>query len=275
MENIKSDYLQMYEIYKALNEHILPHIKKVKIFNAYQINKFFDIGNTITNKLEKDALSVYEKLPKETKCDLKNRYEQNNDVLNNYYCHMWRMCKPISYIDRCINYLYYSGLVNICLLNTNFIFGDGLKMKVIKYDLLPNGYKKLNDILFYHINGTQYLYEYEIEYIISAIRHIFATLNSNALKCCDYTNEIQKYKIIEDYFNAPISINEDCSMTDNDIILLKEHNAWKAERIKYLQRLFYLNDETFQYYKMFPYDEDFPCYEAFFVRNKMMYNEDY
>ena len=271
MENIENDYLQMYEIYKALNEHILPHIK-IKKFNANQINKFFDIGNTITNKLEKDALSVYEKLHKETKCNLKNRYEQNNAVLNNYY---WRRGKLISYIDRCIDYLYCSGLVNKCLLNTNFIFGDGLKMTVIKYDLLPNGYKKLNDILFYHINGTQYLYEYEIEYIISAIRHIFATLNSNALKCCYYANEIQKHKIIEDYFNAPISINEDCSMTDNDIILLKEHNAWKAERVKYLQRIFYLNGETFQYYKKFTYDEDFPYYESYFVRNKMMYSDKY
>ena len=84
MENIENDYLQMYEVYKALNEHILPHIK-IKKFNANQINKFFDIGNTITNKLEKDALSVYEKLHKETKCNLKNRYEQNNAVLNNYY----------------------------------------------------------------------------------------------------------------------------------------------------------------------------------------------
>src|SRR5574344_1509554 len=102
MENIKEDYIQMSEVYNALNDYILPHIEKVKKFNAYQINTFFDIGKTITNKLEKDALYAYKKLPKETKLTLRNKYEQNKAVLNNYCMH-----KTTTYIDSVIEYLDY------------------------------------------------------------------------------------------------------------------------------------------------------------------------
>ena len=258
MENIKEDYIQMTEVYNALNDYILPHIEKVKNFNAYQINTFFDIGKTITNKLEKDALYAYKKLPKEEKLILRSRYEQNKAVLNNY-C----MYKTTTYIDTVIEYLDYASLLNKCFLNTSHTFGEGIKMTVLKYDLLPKAYKKLNDALFCHIKGTQYLYEYEIKYITSAIRYIFTTLNAKALECCSYANEIQKHKRIEAYFNSHISIYEDYEFSDIDMAVLKEHNAWKAERVKHLQSKFPAKIARF------------PHNEAYFVRNKMMYNEDY
>ena len=258
MESIKEDYIQMTEVYNALNDYILPHIEKVKKFNAYQINTFFDIGKTITNKLEKDALYAYKKLPKDEKLILRSRYEQNKAVLNNY-C----MYKTSTYIDFVIEYLDYSSLLNKCFLNTSHTFGEGIKMTVLKYDLLPKAYKKLNDILFCHIKGTQYLYEYEIKYITSAIRYIFTTLNAKALEYCKYDNEIQKHKRIEAYFNSHISINDDCEFSDIDMAVLKEHNEWKKRRVEHLQSKFPAKVARF------------PHNESYFVRNKMMYNEDY
>ena len=258
MENIKEDYIQMTEVYNALNDYILPHIEKVKKFNAYQINTFFDIGKTITNKLEKDDLYAYKKLPKEEKLILRNRYEQNKNVLNNS-C----MYETTTYIDRVIEYLDYTEMVNKYLLTTHFYFGDGMKMRVIKYDLLPKAYKKLNDILFCHIKGTQTLYEYEIKYITSAIKYIFTTLNAKALDCCKFSNGIQKHKMLEDYFNSHISINEDCELSELDIAVLGEHNAWKKWRVEQLQWL--LRDKRARV----PHDEEY------FVKRNMMYNENY
>lgn len=258
MENNNEDYIKMTEVYNALNDYILPHIEKVKTFNTHQINMFFDIGTTLTNKLEREALNVYEKLPKETKLVLRNRYEQNKNVLNNS-C----MYETTTYIDRVIEYLDYTEMVNKCLLTNHFYFCDGMKMRVIKYDLLPKAYKKLNDALFCHIKGTQTLYEYEIKYITSAIKYIFTNLNAEALDCCKFSTGMQKHKMLEDYFNSHISINEDCELSELDIAVLREHNAWKKWRVEQLQML--LRDKRARV----PHDEEY------FVKRNMMYNEKY
>ena len=258
MENNNEEYIKMTEVYNALNDYILPHIENVKTFNTHQINMFFDIGTTLTNKLETEALNVYKKLPKEEKLILRNRYEQNKTVSNNN-C----MYETTTYIDRVIEYLDYTEMVNKYLLTTHFYFGDGMKMRVIKYDLLPKAYKKLNDILFCHIKGTQTLYEYEIKYITSAIKFIFTTLNAEALDCCKFANGMQKHKMLEDYFNSHISINEDCELSELDIAVLREHNAWKKWRVEHLQWL--LRDKRARV----PHDEEY------FVKRNMMYNENY
>lgn len=258
MENNNEDYIKMTEVYNALNDYILPHIENVKNFNTHQINMFFDIGTTITNKLELEALNVYKKLPTETKITLRNRYEQNKAILNNS-C----MYETTTYIDSVIEYLDYTGMVKKYLLTTHFYFGDAMKMRVIKYDLLPKAYKKLNDILFCHIKGTQTLYEYEIKYITSAIKFIFTTLNAKALDCCKFANGMQKHKMLEDYFNSHISINEDYELSESDIAVLGEHNAWKKWRVEQLQML--LRDKRARV----PHDEEY------FVKRNMMYNENY
>ena len=260
MENIKDDYFQMYELYKVLNDYILPHINnntKLK-YDIFQISTVFDFGKTLFDKIKNDALSVYKNLPKKTKTSLKRKDEQIFTVLNNY-CHN----NIITSIEYDIEFLHYAGLVNKCLLNTNFIFGDGLKMTVIKYDLFPKAYKKLNDVLFYHINGTEYLSKYELNTIITVIQYIFMTLKTKAFDSCQYSNDIQKHKQIEDYFNAPISINEDCSLLESDIIIFNEHIDWKRKRVKYLQKKFPEKQARC------PHDEEY------FVKHKMMYSEDY
>lgn len=245
MENNNEDYIQMTEVYNALNDYILPHIENVKTFNTHQINMFFDIGTTLTNKLEREALNVYEKLPKETKLVLRNRYEQNKTVSNNN-C----MYETPTYIDGIIEYLDYTGMVNKCLLTK-------------KYDLLPKAYKKLNDALFCHIKGTQTLYEYEIKYITSAIKYIFTILNAEALDCCKFSTGIQRHKMLEDYFKTHISINEDCELSELDIAVLREHNEWKKRRVERLQWL--LREKRARV----PHDEEY------FVKRNMMYNENY
>ena len=260
MENIKSEYLQMHELYNVLNDYIIPHINndtKLK-YDIFQISNVFDFGKTLIDKIKNHALSVYKNLPKNTKTSLKYKYEQTRAVLNNY-CHK----HFITSIEYDIEFLHYARLLNKSLLNTNFVFGDGLKMTVIKYDLFPKAYKKLNEALFYHINGTQYLSKNELNTIIRVIEYIFKTLKTKAFDSCQYSNDIQKHKEIEDYFNAPISINEDCSLSESYITLLNEHNAWKDKRVKYLQ-------------KKFPTKRDrFPHDEMYFVKRGIMYNENF
>ena len=179
MENIKDDYFQMYELYKVLNDYILPHINnntKLK-YDIFQISTVFDFGKTLFDKIKNDALSVYKNLPKKTKTSLRRKDEQTFTVLNNY-CHN----TIITSIEYDIEFLHYAGLVNKCLLNTNFIFGDGLKMTVIKYDLFPKAYKKLNDALFYNINGTQYLSINELSTFELFLKHKSSTLLNISFK---------------------------------------------------------------------------------------------
>ena len=260
MENIKDDYFQMYEFYNVLNDYIIPHINnntKLK-YDIFQISTVFDFGKTLIDKIKKDAVSVYKNLPKNTKTSLKYKDEKTLSILNNYsHNHI------ITSIEYDIEFLNYSGLVNKCLFNTHFIFGDGLKVTVIKYDLLPKAYKKLNDALFYHINGTQYLSIKELNTIISVILYIFTTLKTKAFDSCQYSNDIQKHRKIEEYFNAPISINKDCSLIESDIIIFNEHLEWKKKRVKYLKKKFPEKQARC------PHDEEY------FVKHKMMYNEDY
>ena len=253
----------MLDVYKALNDIVNKPIDNTNTLNKLYVNNLVESGRYLTDSLGRLALDVYEELPRNMKDTL---FYEKKRIYDKLVEEGWHNAP--TYIDRKIEFVYYASSFDICLFKnvkatTNS--GDTIKLTNKKdYSLFPIAYKKLNEVLFLHINGTQYLHHYTIECIVSAIKYILSAFNKKSYACFKkHDTEVRKHKEIEDYFNAPISINEDCSMTDNDIILLKDHNAWKAERVKHLQSLFPVKVERF------PHDE------AFFVRNKMMYSDKY
>ena len=132
------------------------------------------------------------------------------------------------------------------------------------YYTMAKACELLQDNLISHIENIKPLSKNEIECHITVIDYILDALKKNIYTYFNKQNkEIEKHKKIEDYFNAHISINDDCTMSESDIALLNEHNDWKALRVKYLQMLFPTKVARF------------PHNEAYFVRNKMMYNDKY
>lgn len=255
-------YIKIYRLYKDMQDSLIPHINEEKTLYKFEINRIMQNALEINEELGKDALSIYRRLPKKIKASLK--YE-NDKISENLAKIEWN--DETAYIDKKIAFLHYASILNMGLLKahkTSIKMGDAYKSSYIaNYDFFPKAYKKLSDALICHLNGSQYLSEYMIVCIITLLKYILKELMKKALENYNKYDDLEKHRKIEDYFNAPISINEDCSMTDNDIILLKEHNAWKAERVKHLQSLFPVKVERF------PHDE------AFFVRNKMMYSDNY
>ena len=256
-------YIKIYRLYKDMQDSLIPHINEEKTLYKFEIeNRIMQNALEITEEISKEALYVYRKLPKDIKTSLK--YEKDK-IFENLAKLEWN--DETAYIDKKIAFLHYASILNMGLLKahkTSIKMGDAYKSSYIaNYDFFPKAYKKLNDALICHLAGSRYLSDYMIECIVNLIKYILNELRKKALEHYNKYDGLERHRMIEDYFNAPISINEDCSMTDNDIILLKEHNEWKAERVKHLQSLFPVKRERF------PHDEDF------FVRNKMMYSDNY
>ena len=256
-------YPKIYRLYKDMQDSLIPHINEEKTLYKFEIeDRIMQNALEITDDIGKEALYVYRKLPRKTKTSLK--YEKDK-ISENLAKIEWN--DETAYIDKKIAFLHYASILNMGLLKahkTSIKMGDAYKSSYkVNYDFFPKAYKKLNEALIYHLNGSQYLSDYMIECIVTLIKYILNELRKESLEHCIKYVDLEKHRKIEEYFNAPISINEDCSMTENDIILLKEHNAWKAERVKHLQSLFPVKVERF------PHDE------AFFVRNKMMYSDSY
>ena len=256
-------YPKIYRLYKDMQDSLIPHINEEKTLYKFEIEDIImQSAIEITDDIGKEALSIYRKLPKKTKISLK--YEKDKIFEN---LAKLEFNDETAYIDKKIAFLHYASILNMGLLKahkTSIKMGDAYKSSYkTNYDFFPKAYKKLNEALICHLNGTRYLSDYMIECIVTLIKYILKELRKESLEHCIKYVDLEKHKEIEEYFNAPISINEDCSMTDNDLIVLKEHNAWKAERVKHLQSLFPVKVERF------PHDE------AFFVRNKMMYSDKY
>ena len=266
MENIENDYLQMYEVYNDLHKLIL-HINEEKPLFKFKIDEIIKFARLTLSTIERRAHNVHDMLPKETRRILNEKDKQIRTVVNDYINDVTYCYDKTCYYEKNIMYLQRESLLDVCFLNICKIdinADDTIKLSSKKdYSLFPIAYKKLNDALFLHINATQYLSENEIIRIVIIISHILTTLKQIAYESCEVLKEIKRHKEIEDYFNAPVSINEDCAFSESDLILLKEHNEWKAERVKYLQSLFPVKVERF------PHDE------AYFVRNKMMYSDKY
>ena len=256
-------YIKIYSLYKDMQDSLVPHINEEKTLYKFEIeDRIIQSAIEITDEIGNEALSIYRRLPKKIKISLK--YE-NNKISENLAKLEWN--DETAYIDKKIAFLHYASILNMGLLKahkTSIKMGDAYKSSYKpNYDFFPKAYKKLNDALICHLNGSRYLSEYMINCIVTLIKYILKELRKKALENYNKYDGLEKHRKIEEYFNAPISINEDCSMTDNDLIVLKEHNEWKAERVKHLQSLFPVKRERF------PHDEDF------FVRNKMMYNDNY
>ena len=256
-------YPKIYRLYKDMQDSLIPHINEEKTLYKFEIeDRIMQRALEITEELGNEALSIYRRLPKKTKTSLK--YEKDKIFEN---LAKLEFNDETAYIDKKIAFLHYASILNMGLLKahkTSIKMGDAYKSSCISnYDFFPKAYKKLNEALICHLNGSRYLSDYTIDCIVTLLRYILNALRKKALENYNKYDGLEQHRKIEDYFNAPISINEDCSMTDNDIILLKEHNEWKAERVKHLQSLFPVKVERF------PHDE------AYFVRNKMMYSDSY
>ena len=246
-----------------MQDSLIPHINEEKTLYKFEIeDRIMQNALEITDDIGKEALYVYRKLPRKIKISLKYEKDKISENLAKL-----EFNDETAYIDKKIAFLHYASILNMGLLKahkTSIKMGDAYKSSYkTNYDFFPKAYKKLNEALIYHLNGSQYLSDYMIECIVTLIKYILNELRKEALEHCIKYIDLEKHKEIEEYFNAPISINEDCSMTENDLIVLKEHNAWKAERVKHLQSIFPVKVERF------PHDE------AFFVRNKMMYSDSY
>ena len=255
-------YIKICDLYKDMQDSLILHINEEKTLYKFEINRIMQNALDITEELGKRASYVYMKLVKGMKYALK--YE-NDKISENLAKIEWN--DETAYLDKKIVFLHYASILNMGFLKSHKVsvkMGDAYKSSYIaNYDFFPKAYKKLSDALIGHIIGSRYLSYYTIDCIITLLRYILKELSKKALEHYIIYDGLEKHRKIEEYFNAPISINEDYSMTENDIIVLKEHNAWKAERVKHLQSLFPVKVERF------PHDEDF------FVRNKMMYNDNY
>ena len=260
MEDIKDDYILMIEVYHDLNESLIPHINEEKPLFKFKIDEIINFAKSLLKTIERRAHNVHDMLPRETKHILNEKDKQIRAVVDDKY-------EIADYYTKNLLYLQYESLLDVCFLNICKIdsnVDDTIKLSSnTDYSLFPIAYKKLNDALFLHINGTQYLSENEIIRIVIFINHILTTLLKKAYESCEALKDIQKHKEIEDYFNAPISINEDCALSESDLILLKEHNEWKEKRVKHLQNLFTPESDRL------PYDE------KYFVSRHLMYSEKY
>ena len=262
MENIENDYLQMIEVYNDLHKFIIPHINEEKPLFKFKIDEIIKFARLTLSTIERRARNVNYMLPKETQHILHEKDKQIRAVVNDYIDE-----STIGYYEKNLMYLQRESLLDVCFLNICKIDSnadDTIKLSSkTDYSLFPIAYKKLNDALFLHINGTQYLSENEIIRIEIFINYILTTLLKKAYDSCEVLKELKRHKEIEDYFNAPVSINEDCAFSESDLILLKEHNEWKAERVKHLQKIF-----TPKRSKL-PYDE------KYFVSRHIMYSDKY
>ena len=265
MERITLDeqyYIKICSLYKDMQDSLIPHINEEKTLYKFEINRIMQSALEITEELGKRALYVYSKLVIGMKYGLKH---DNDKISENLAKIEWN--DETAYIDKKIVFLHYASILNMGFLKSHKVsvkMGDAYKSSYIaNYDFFPKAYKKLNDALICHLNGSRYLSEYMIECIVTLLKYILKELRKKALVNYNKYDGLEKHRKIEEYFNAPISINEDCSMTDNELIVLKEHNAWKADRVKHLQSLFPVKVARF------PHDE------MYFVRQGMMYNENY
>lgn len=260
---IKEDYLQMYEVYNALNSDIMNHINGNEPLLMNQIDSIIEKGRSIMNKLENRALNVYRMIPKKTKDTL---FENDIQIRNTYLKGLYRV--P-NYIE-CILFLECTSLLNKAFFKINKVKTKNYYLYDLtneNYSLLPKAYKELNDNLFTHINHTQTLSEYQISCIISVIKYILNTLEELAYEDFDYIPEMKRHSLDENYFlkfsDEWGNLLDDYAELIDDYHNYDEHAIWKADRVEYLQDLFrneYREEEG---------------YEEWFVKNGIMYNDNY
>ena len=140
---------------------------------------------------------------------------------------------------------------------------DNLK----EYSQMTNAYKALQDSLLLHINNIHTLSKNQIESILTLVRSTLDILEKKAYEVYDELPEMTKHILDEKDYRRTVRANQykdwensnhSLSKTEDDY---KDHLAWKAERVKYLQELF---PQTRGAY---------PHTEEWFVKNNLMYDE--
>ena len=136
-----------------------------------------------------------------------------------------------------------------------------------EYSQMTNAYKALQDSLLLHINNIHTLSKNQIESILTFVRSTLDILEKKAYEVYDELPEMTKHILDEKDYRRTVRANQykdwensnnSLSKTEDDY---KDHLAWKAERVKYLQELF---PQTRGAY---------PHTEEWFVKNNIMYDE--
>lgn len=135
------------------------------------------------------------------------------------------------------------------------------------YGQMTNAYKALQDSLLLHINNIHTLSKNQIESILTLVRSTLDILEKKAYEVYDELPEMTKHILDEkDYRRTLASLqNKDWENSNHKLLKTeddyKDHLAWKAERVKYLQELFPNKHGTFGHT------------EEWFVKNNLMYDE--
>lgn len=143
--------------------------------------------------------------------------------------------------------------------------------KEIKRDYvhMAKAYKALQDSLVAHIDNTHPLSKNQIESILTLVRSTLDILEEQAYKAYDELPDMAKHILDEkDYRRTLASLqNKDWENSNHKLLKTesdyKDHLDWKAERVKYLQELFPQTNGAY------------PHTEEWFVKNNIMYNEEY
>lgn len=273
--SIEPEYNQMCIVYNSLKECLIPHINNIKHVSIIQIDRILSQAQQIAYNIEQRALNVSKIISKKEKDILKDKDNKVFDVL----CPKgWNNIDNLTY--RRIEFLDGASLLDKKLISIsnftkkggksvcNFITKDGTTSVIsskANYDMFPEAFKILNEILVCHIKHIEHLSYYRIHCITTVIEYVLNMLKDKAYEIYLALPDIKMHYLDElEYFVQEPNSQE--AITETYKILLKTrpsfmlHMGWKAERVKHLQSLF-------------PSDE--PHDEAWFVENGYMYNEDY
>lgn len=139
-----------------------------------------------------------------------------------------------------------------------------------EYSQMTNAYNALQDSLLLHINNLHTLSKNQIESILTLVRSTLDILEEKAYKVYDELPEMTKHILDEKDYRRTMEALEYKYWGDNtkNTLVKKEsdyadHLAWKAERVKHLQELFPQTNGAY------------PHSEEWFVKNNIMYNEEY
>ena len=273
--SIEPEYNQMCIVYNSLKECLIPHINNIKPVSIIQIDRILSQAQEIAYNIEQRALNVSKIISKKEKEILKDKDNKVFDVLcpkgwnkiDNFTYRRIAFLDGASLFDKkliSISKFTKKGGKSVC----NFITKDGTTSVIsskANYDIFPEAFKILNEILVSHINHIEHLSYYRIHCITTVIEYVLNMLKDKAYAVYYSFPDIKMHYLDElEYFVQEPNRQE--AITETYKILLKQkpsfmlHMAWKAERVKHLQSLF-------------PSDE--PHDETWFVERGIMYNDKY
>ena len=132
---------------------------------------------------------------------------------------------------------------------------------------MAKAYKALQDSLVAHIDNTHPLSKNQIESILTLVRSTLDILEDQAYKAYDELPDMAKHILDEKDYRRTVKANQYKDWEDSNHVLskteadYKDHLAWTAVRVKYLQELFPNKHGAFGHT------------EEWFVKNNLMYDE--